>query len=163
AARPGTAGPARARPGGRAAGPGRPVGGRTGRAAGRGPGAGHAGRPAGAPPAARGRHRHGRPDRRRPRRAAVGTHRRARHRPRRRVADLVLADAQFRQVREISAAFRAWPRVAETWGFGRGAGDRGVKVLFTGEPGTGKTLSAEILAGMLGLQLLKVDLSQVVS
>jgi hypothetical protein len=83
--------------------------------------------------------------------------------PRRTIADLVLPDEQFRHVMEISAAFRAWPRVAETWGFGRGAGDRGVKALFTGEPGTGKTLSAEILAGMLGLQLLKVDLSQVVS
>jgi SpoVK/Ycf46/Vps4 family AAA+-type ATPase len=38
-----------------------------------------------------------------------------------------------------------------------------VKALFTGEPGTGKTLSAEVLAGMLGLELLKVDLSQIVS
>lgn len=83
--------------------------------------------------------------------------------PRRTVDDLVLPAEQFRHVMEIAAAFRAWPRVAEAWGFGRGAGDMGVKALFTGEPGTGKTLTAEILAGMLGLELLKVDLSQVVS
>jgi SpoVK/Ycf46/Vps4 family AAA+-type ATPase len=36
-------------------------------------------------------------------------------------------------------------------------------VLFTGEPGTGKTLSADALANSLGLDLLSVDLSQVVS
>jgi len=38
-----------------------------------------------------------------------------------------------------------------------------VKALFTGEPGTGKTMSAEVVTGMLGLELLKVDLAQVVS
>ncbi|MBO0870558.1 MAG: ATP-binding protein [Micromonosporaceae bacterium] len=83
--------------------------------------------------------------------------------PRRTIEDLVLPEEQYRHLLEIEAAFRAWPRVAEAWGFGRTAGDTGVKVLFTGEPGTGKTLSAEILAGKLGLDLLKVDLSTVVS
>jgi hypothetical protein len=83
--------------------------------------------------------------------------------PRRTVHDLVLPADQFRHIMEIASAFRAWPRVAEAWGFGRRCGDSGVKVLFTGEPGTGKTLSAEVLAGMLGLELLKVDLSQIVS
>ena len=39
----------------------------------------------------------------------------------------------------------------------------GIKALFTGESGTGKTLAAEVIAGMLGLTLLKIDLSQVVS
>ena len=39
----------------------------------------------------------------------------------------------------------------------------GIKALFTGEPGTGKTMSAEVVTGMLGLELLKVDLAQVVS
>lgn len=83
--------------------------------------------------------------------------------PRHTLDDLVLPVEQFERVREIESAFRAWPRVAEAWGFARRGGDAGVKVLFTGEPGTGKTLSAEILAGRLGLDLLKVDLSQVVS
>ncbi|GII84253.1 ATPase AAA [Sphaerisporangium siamense] len=83
--------------------------------------------------------------------------------PRRTIDDLVLPDGQLRQILEMVSAFRAWPRVAETWGFGRRSGNGGVKALFTGEPGTGKTMSAEIVTGMLGLELLKVDLAQVVS
>ncbi|MFI2224554.1 AAA family ATPase [Streptomyces fradiae] len=83
--------------------------------------------------------------------------------PRRTLDDLVLPDAQLGQIREIASAFRAWPRVAETWGFARRSAHGGVKALFTGEPGTGKTLSAEIVTGMLGLELLKVDLARVVS
>ncbi|WHM41042.1 ATP-binding protein [Streptomyces sp. BPTC-684] len=83
--------------------------------------------------------------------------------PRRTVEDLVLPDFQLNQILEIASAFRAWPRVAETWGFARRAAHGGVKALFTGEPGTGKTMSAEIVTGMLGLELLKVDLAQVVS
>ena len=84
--------------------------------------------------------------------------------PRRGPGDLVLPEDQHRAVLEVAAAFRAWPRVAETWGFAShpGAG-AGVKALFTGEPGTGKTLAAEVVAGMLNLVLLKVDLAQVVS
>jgi hypothetical protein len=83
--------------------------------------------------------------------------------PVRSMDELVLPAEQFAHVREIGAAFRTWPRVAESWGFRRRSGDAGVKVLFTGEPGTGKTLSAEVLAGSLSLELLCVDLSQVVS
>ncbi|MPY43963.1 ATP-binding protein, partial [Streptomyces phyllanthi] len=83
--------------------------------------------------------------------------------PRRTVEDLVLPDAQLNQILEIASAFRAWPRIAETWGFARRTAHGGVKALFTGEPGTGKTMSAEIVTGMLGLELLKVDLAQIVS
>ncbi|MEV3987778.1 ATP-binding protein [Streptomyces sp. NPDC049837] len=83
--------------------------------------------------------------------------------PRRTVDDLVLPDVQFKQILEIASAFRAWPRISETWGFARRSAHGGVKALFTGEPGTGKTMSAEIVTGMLGLELLKVDLAQVVS
>ncbi|GAA2262827.1 ATP-binding protein [Streptomyces amakusaensis] len=83
--------------------------------------------------------------------------------PRRTAGDLVLPEAQSRQILEIASAFRSWPRIAETWGFARRSAHGGVKALFTGEPGTGKTMSAEIVTGMLGLELLKVDLSQVVS
>ena len=82
--------------------------------------------------------------------------------PRRRPEDLVLPPAEHQMVLELAAACRTWPRIAESWGFAaRGTG--GVKALFTGEPGTGKTLAAEVIAGVLGLTLLKVDLSQVVS
>jgi hypothetical protein len=83
--------------------------------------------------------------------------------PRKTVSDLVLPEAQMNQIMEIASAFRAWPRIAEAWGFARRSTHGGVKALFTGEPGTGKTMSAEIVTGLLGLELLKVDLAQVVS
>ncbi len=40
--------------------------------------------------------------------------------------------------------------------------NRGIKALFAGESGTGKTMSAEVLAGELGLDLYVIDLSTVV-
>jgi AAA+ superfamily predicted ATPase len=82
--------------------------------------------------------------------------------PRRTPDDLVLPEEQQRQVQEISAAYRAWPQICDNWGFARFS-SRGVKALFCGEPGTGKSLAAEVVAGTLGLTLLKIDLAQVVS
>lgn len=82
--------------------------------------------------------------------------------PRRTPDDLVLPEEQHRQVLEISAAYRAWPQVCDNWGFTRYS-SAGVKALFCGEPGTGKSLAAEVIAGALGLKLLKIDLAQVVS
>jgi hypothetical protein len=83
--------------------------------------------------------------------------------PRRSLEDLVLPEPQLNLIKEIASASRAWPRVAESWGFARSSASGGVKALFTGEPGTGKTMSAEVISAMLGLELLKVDLAQVVS
>jgi hypothetical protein len=83
--------------------------------------------------------------------------------PTRRAADLVLAREQHRQVLEVAQFYRRWPVIVEEWGFDHRAGGVGMKALFTGEPGTGKTLAAEVVAGELGLPLLKIDLSQVVS
>jgi SpoVK/Ycf46/Vps4 family AAA+-type ATPase len=40
---------------------------------------------------------------------------------------------------------------------------KGLNVLFAGPSGTGKTMSAEIIAGELGLDLYKIDLSGVIS
>lgn len=85
-------------------------------------------------------------------------------RPKRTQDDLVLPPDLQHQVLEVASFFRLWPRVGEQWGFAqRQTGAGGVKALFTGEPGTGKTLSAEVIAGELKLQLLKVDLARVVS
>jgi SpoVK/Ycf46/Vps4 family AAA+-type ATPase len=39
----------------------------------------------------------------------------------------------------------------------------GISALFAGPSGTGKTLAAEVIAGVLGLDLYRIDLSQVVS
>ena len=85
-------------------------------------------------------------------------------RPKRGPDDLILPQSVHRQVLEIAQFFRAWPTVAETWGFGRLAtGEGGIKALFTGESGTGKTLAAEVIAGELRMPLLRIDLSRVVS
>jgi hypothetical protein len=84
--------------------------------------------------------------------------------PRRGPDDLVLEPGLHAQVLEVARFHRAWPRVAESWGFGRlVTGGGGVKALFTGDPGTGKTLAAEVLAALLGQTLLRVDLAHVVS
>jgi AAA+ superfamily predicted ATPase len=83
--------------------------------------------------------------------------------PRRTAEDLVLPAELQGQVLEIASFFRAWPRICRNWGFGGVASHQGVRALFSGEPGTGKTLAAEVIAGMLELDLLKVDLARVVS
>jgi hypothetical protein len=54
--------------------------------------------------------------------------------------------------------------VLDDWGFAQGRRDRrGVRMLFYGPPGTGKTLAAEVMARALGVDLLVVDLSSLVS
>jgi hypothetical protein len=84
--------------------------------------------------------------------------------PRRGPNDLVLPPALLQQVLEIASFTRALPTVVEEWGFGRlASGDAAIKALFIGDPGTGKTLAAEVIASLLGVQLLKVDLSRAVS
>ena len=40
---------------------------------------------------------------------------------------------------------------------------RGLNAMFTGQPGTGKTMAAEVIAAELGVEILKIDLSQIVS
>jgi hypothetical protein len=78
--------------------------------------------------------------------------------------DLILPADLHRQVLEVARFFRALPRVSEAWRFGRlMTGRGGLKALFTGDSGTGKTLAAEVVAGELGLPLLKIDLARVTS
>jgi len=82
--------------------------------------------------------------------------------PRRGPDLLVLPPAERAQVFEVASAARAWPRVADAWRLDR-FGNPGVVALFTGEPGTGKTLAAEVIASEIGLDLMEVDLSRLVS
>ncbi|HEX8394223.1 MAG TPA: ATP-binding protein [Longimicrobium sp.] len=78
--------------------------------------------------------------------------------------DLVLPDDQARTLRDVVTHVRHRTRVYETWGFGRaGARGLGISALFAGPSGTGKTLAAEVVANELGLDLYRIDLSQVVS
>jgi ATPase family associated with various cellular activities (AAA) len=80
--------------------------------------------------------------------------------PRRGPRDLVLPAAVHRQVVELAGFARSLPGLA---GHRLTMSQRGLKALFTGDPGTGKTLAAEVIASLLGVQLVKVDLSRVVS
>jgi len=78
--------------------------------------------------------------------------------------DLVLPDDKLDPLRELcDQARNAW-QVYERWGFGRKLPrGRGLSALFSGPPGTGKTMAAEVLAAELQLDLYKVDLATVVS
>jgi MoxR-like ATPase len=78
--------------------------------------------------------------------------------------DLVLPAATLQRVKEIAAAIRHRDRVFQQWGFARRvAAGRGLKVLFAGTSGTGKTMTAGVIARDLGVDLYKIDLSGVVS
>jgi ATPase family associated with various cellular activities (AAA) len=79
-------------------------------------------------------------------------------------ADLVLADEELAQLQSIAAYLRHRSLVLETWGFGRRvAPEAGLKVLFAGESGTGKTMAGQVIANALGLDLYRVDLARTVS
>lgn len=78
--------------------------------------------------------------------------------------DIVLPADQILLLQEIVATVRERSKVLEEWGLGKKlASSRGVSMLFAGPPGTGKTMSAQIIAAELGLDLYKIDLSTIVS
>ena len=78
--------------------------------------------------------------------------------------DIVLSADGTAQLREICSRARYQITVLENWGFGRKHARRaGLTALFAGQPGTGKTMAAEIVAGVLGLELYRIDLAAVVS
>ena len=79
-------------------------------------------------------------------------------------ADVVLPPDILDSLRELVARVRHRRTVFEDWGMGRTmATSRGLTALFQGQPGTGKTLVAGVVARELGLELYQVDLSKVMS
>ncbi|WP_127792213.1 ATP-binding protein [Agromyces sp. LHK192] len=77
--------------------------------------------------------------------------------------DLVLPAATLSALREIELRARHREQVLGDWGMRPGGGrGHGVVGLFAGDSGTGKTMSAEVVARELGLDLYVVDLSTVV-
>jgi SpoVK/Ycf46/Vps4 family AAA+-type ATPase len=85
-------------------------------------------------------------------------------RPHYRWEDIVLPEDRRRQLEEIVNHVRYRARVYGEWGFDRKlALGKGLNVLFAGPSGTGKTMAADIVAGELGLDLYKIDLSTTVS
>jgi hypothetical protein len=78
--------------------------------------------------------------------------------------DLILAADLIDQLKSICAQVRYRRQVFDDWGFAKKLPyGRGLSAMFTGSPGTGKTMAAQVLAGDLGLDLFKIDLSCVVS
>ncbi|MDF9869932.1 ATP-binding protein [[Kitasatospora] papulosa] len=77
--------------------------------------------------------------------------------------DLVLPEGPLAQLRELVLRAQHRDRVLGDWRLSAGGGrGRGVVALFAGDSGTGKTLSAEVVAGELGLDLYVVQLPSVV-
>jgi SpoVK/Ycf46/Vps4 family AAA+-type ATPase len=78
--------------------------------------------------------------------------------------DLVLPPEEQGVLAEILQACRHRYDLLHRWGFRERLGHgTGIVCLFSGEPGTGKTLCAEILAADLGQDLYQVSLPQTVS
>ncbi|MBN1336735.1 MAG: ATP-binding protein [Deltaproteobacteria bacterium] len=78
--------------------------------------------------------------------------------------DLVLPDKVRRQLEHLVHYLRQQELVFHRWGMARvRSRGYGIKALFSGGPGTGKTMAAEVVAGALGLDLFRVDLSSVIS
>jgi SpoVK/Ycf46/Vps4 family AAA+-type ATPase len=78
--------------------------------------------------------------------------------------DVVLPADRKQQLHEIVDHVRLAPRVLGDWKFGaRLPYGRGVTALFHGPSGTGKTMAAMGVARHLGIQLLRLDFSKVVS
>ncbi len=77
--------------------------------------------------------------------------------------DLVLPSSVLNQLQEIALRARHREQVLGQWRMRPGGGrGRGVVALFAGDSGTGKTMSAEVIAGALGLDLYTIDLATVV-
>ena len=80
------------------------------------------------------------------------------------IDDLVLPESQKDVLHDIITHVRHRSTVHEDWGFAeRGSRGLGISAVFAGASGTGKTMAAEVVAGALGLDLYRIDLSSVVS
>jgi len=76
--------------------------------------------------------------------------------------DLVLSDDTVEQVKEIRSWVKYGPDMLKKWGLGNRLSP-GLKLLFFGPPGTGKTTTASVIGKLSGLEVYKIDLSMVIS
>ena len=78
--------------------------------------------------------------------------------------DVVLPPSTRRHLGEFENQARLRWAVYEDWGFARTLPmGRGVAALFAGPSGTGKTMTAQVLARALGMEIYRVDLAGVMS
>ncbi len=83
--------------------------------------------------------------------------------PRFGIDELVLPSSRMKQFKEVLISMKHLTRVHYHWGTARIWNEGGLSVLFSGPPGTGKTMGAEILSKELDLPMYRIDLSQVVN
>lgn len=78
--------------------------------------------------------------------------------------EIILPSDRLRQLREMCNQLKYRHIVFNQWGFEQTLSlGKGINALFSGTPGTGKTMAAEVIANDLELDLYKIDLSQIVS
>ena len=78
--------------------------------------------------------------------------------------DLILPEHSKQQLRAACDQVRLRHRVFDGWGFGKKMPyGRSVSMIFTGSPGTGKTMAAQIFAAELGMDIYRISLANVVS
>lgn len=78
--------------------------------------------------------------------------------------DLIIPPKVEHQLKHLISYLAEQENVYHRWGASKvRARGYGIKALFSGGPGTGKTMAAEVIAGSLGLDLFRVDLSSVIS
>jgi SpoVK/Ycf46/Vps4 family AAA+-type ATPase len=75
---------------------------------------------------------------------------------------VILPTDTLTQLRELAAMVIHRERVLDEWAMAWPTRGRGITALFAGDSGTGKTLSAEVVAAEVGLDLYVIDLSTVV-
>jgi hypothetical protein len=79
-------------------------------------------------------------------------------------SDLVVREATFRELQVLEGRCRHRERLASTFEASIPGGmNRGVRALFEGPSGTGKTLAARVLANELSLDLYRADLAAIVN
>ena len=84
--------------------------------------------------------------------------------PRVSLDDLIVPERTKRTIREIIQTIRFRHLVYTDWGFGeKVATGKGLCALFSGPPGTGKSMAAQVIALELGMNLFRVNLARVVS
>jgi hypothetical protein len=78
-------------------------------------------------------------------------------------SDLILPAATIRHVKEVVSAIENRHCVGLDWGMRPGFPPLSLNILFSGPSGTGKTMTAGIIASHLGLDLYRCDLSGIIS
>jgi AAA+ superfamily predicted ATPase len=78
--------------------------------------------------------------------------------------DLIISEKIEKQLKHLTNYLSEQENVYHRWGANKiRPRGYGIKALFSGGPGTGKTMAAEVIAGTLGLDMFRVDLSSVIS